>query len=108
MQTRTKKPIRNSLLISILFLVSGIALFIVSFLLGSLIIGLIGLGLIFWGALFLLVTPLKYVESSLLVNSTLSAYLNMDRLLKDFNHKNEAYNIPPLPRDISLPEHLGL
>ncbi len=106
MQTKTKKPIRNSFLIAISFLVSGIALFILSFLLGSLIVGLIGLGLLFWGALFLLVTPLKYVESSLLISSTLPAYLNLDRLLKDFNPKNEAYNIPPLPRDISLPEHL--
>jgi hypothetical protein len=106
MHTKTKKPIRNSFLIATSFLVSGIALFIFSFLLGSLIVGLIGLGLLFWGALFLLVTPLKYVESSLLISSTLPAYLNMDRLLKDFNPKNEAYNIPPLPRDVSLPEHL--
>ncbi len=67
----------------------------------------IGLGLVFWGALFLLVTPLKYVESSLLINSTLPAYLNLDRMLKDFNPKNEAYNIPPLPRNVPLPEHLG-
>jgi hypothetical protein len=107
MQTKIKKPIRNSFLIAVSFLVSGIALFIVSFLLGSLTVGLIGLGLIFWGALFLLVSPLKYVESSLLISSTRPAYLNLDRMLKDFNPKNEAYNIPPLPRDISLPEHLG-
>ena len=106
MQTKIKKPIRNSFLIAISLLVSGIALSIFSFLLGSSIVSLIGLGLLFWGALFLLVTPLKYVESSLLISSTLPAYLNMDRLLKDFNPKNEAYNIPPLPRDVSLPEHL--
>jgi hypothetical protein len=106
MQTNPKKPKRDSFLIAISFLFSGIALFVVSVFLGSQIICVIGLGLIFWGALFLIITPQKYIESSFLVTSTLPAYLTMDRMLIDLNPKNEAYNIPPFPRDIYLPQHL--
>lgn len=106
MQTAPKKPQRNSFRIAILFLISGITLFVLSVFLNSQIICVIGLGLIFWGALFLLITPQKYVESSFLISSTLSAYLTIDRMLDDLHLKNEAYNIPPCPRHIYLPEHL--
>ncbi len=106
MQTTPKKPKRNSIRIAVLLLLSGIALFVLSVFLGSQIICVIGLGLVFWGALFLLVTPQKYVESSFLISSTLPAYLTIDRMLNDLHLKNEAYNIPPCPRHIYLPEHL--
>jgi len=106
MQTLPKKPIRNSIRIALLFLTSGITLFVLSVFLGSQIICVIGLGLIFWGTLFLLITPLKYVEGNFLVTSTLPAYMTIDRLLKDLNPKNEAYNIPSCPRKVYLPEHL--
>ena len=106
MQIIPKKPISSSLKISFSFLVSGIALFVVSVFLVSQIVGIIGLGLIFWGALFLLITPKKYVEGNFLITSTLPAYMTIDRMLKDLNPKNEAYNIPSLPRNIYLPDHL--
>lgn len=106
MQTTPKKPKRKSFRLAILFLVSGIFLLVVSVFLGSQIICVIGLGLVFWGALFLLITPLKYVEGSFLITSTLPAYMTIDRMLKDLNPKNEAYNIPSCPRNVYLPEHL--
>jgi hypothetical protein len=106
MQTIPKKSKRTSFRIALLFLISGITLFVLSFLLNSQIICVIGLGLIFWGALFLLITPLKYVEGSFLITSTLPAYMTIDRMLKDLNPKNEAYNIPACPRNVCLPEHL--
>src|SRR5665647_216567 len=106
MQAMSKKPMRNSVRIALLFLISGITLFVFSVFLVSQIISVIGLGLIFWGALFLLITPLKYVESNFLVTSTLPAYMTIDRMLKDLNPKNEAYNIPACPRNVNLPEHL--
>ena len=68
-----KKTTSSSVKIAISLLVSGIALFVISVFTGSQIVGIIGLGLIFWGALFLLITPLKYVDSSLLISSTLPA-----------------------------------
>ena len=106
MQTITKKPKLTSVRIALSFLISGITLFVLSVFLGSQIICVIGLGLVFWGALFLLITPQKYVESSFLISSTLPTYLNIDRMLNDLHLKNEAYNIPPYPRYMYLPEHL--
>jgi hypothetical protein len=106
MQTKPKEPKGTSVQIAILFLISGITLFVLSVFLNSQIISVIGLGLIFWGALFLLITPLKYVEGNFLISSTLPAYMTIDRMLKDLNPKNEAYNIPSCPRNVYLPEHL--
>ncbi len=106
MQKTSKKPKRSSFLIAISFLASGTALFVVSVFLGAQIICIIGLGLIFWGVLFLLISPQRYVEGSFLITSTLPAYMTIDRMLNDVNFKNEAYNIPPCPRDIYLPKHL--
>jgi hypothetical protein len=106
MQIKPKKPKRNSFRIAVSLLTSGIALFILSVFFSSQIICIIGLGLVFWGSLFLLITPLKYVESNFLIASTLPAYMTIDRMIKDLNLKNEAYNIPSCPRNVYLPEHL--
>jgi hypothetical protein len=106
MRINLRKPKLDSSLIAISFLVSGIVLLDISVFSNSQILCLIGLGLTFWGALFLLITPLKYVEGSFLISSTLPAYMTIDRMLKDLNPKNEAYNIPSCPRNVYLPEHL--
>jgi hypothetical protein len=106
MQKNPKNPKRDLLLIAISFLISGIALFAISIFSGSQIFSFIGLGLTFWGAIFLLVTPQRRVESSFLVSSTLPEYMAMDRMIKNLNLKKEAYNIPSCPRDVNLPEHL--
>jgi hypothetical protein len=106
MQTNPKKPKLDSFLIAVIFVISGTTLFVLSVFFGSQIISIIGLGLIFWGALFLLIPPPKHVEASFLITSALPNYLTIDRMLKYLIHKNEAYNIPPCPRDIYLPEHL--
>ncbi len=106
MQINPKKPKLDSFLIAVIFIVSGITLFVLSVFLGSQIISIIGLGLIFWGALFLLIPPPKHVEASFLITSSLPDYMTIDRMLKYLIPKNEAYNIPPCPRDIYLPEHL--
>src|SRR5665647_3032899 len=75
------------------FITSGIALLIISLFLNSQVLSLIGLGLTFWGALFLFITPLKYVEGSYLITSTLPGYMTIDRMLTDLNPKSEAYNL---------------
>jgi hypothetical protein len=69
-------------------------------------LALIGLGLTFWGALFLLLKPPKLVEGSLLYNAAVSAYLTTDRIISDFKYKGRGYYIPPYPKDVYLPEHL--
>jgi hypothetical protein len=106
METDPKKTKLDSSLIAIIFIISGITLFIVSVIWASQIVCIAGLGLIFWGALFLLIPPPKHVEASFLVTSSLPDYMTIDRMLKYLIPKNEAYNIPPCPRDIYLPKHL--
>jgi hypothetical protein len=106
MEKTAKKPKLDSFLLAIVLLVAGIALFVVSVFSGSLIVCIFGLGLIFWGALFLLIPPPKHVDPSFLVTSALPDYMTIDRMLTYLVPKNEAYNIPPCPRGVCLPEHL--
>jgi hypothetical protein len=106
MEKSAEKPKFDSFLIAIIFIFVGIALFILSVFLVSQIVCILGLGLTFWGALFLLIPPLKHVEASFLITSSLPDYMTIDRMLKNLTSRNEAYNIPSCPRDIYLPEHL--
>jgi hypothetical protein len=81
-------------------------LLILSIVYESQIPAFVGLGLTFWGALFFLVRPIRYVHGSLLYDSALSSYSTIDRIVKDFGYKGGAYYIPPYPKDVYLPEHL--
>jgi len=73
---------------------------------GSQILAFIGLGLTFWGALFLLLKPANFVEGSLLYNSAVSTYSSIDRIIGEFSYKEKGYYIPPYPKDVYLPEYL--
>ncbi len=92
--------------ISILFLISGILVLVFSVYSASQILALIGLGLTFWGALFIFLKPKALVEGSLLYNTAISAYLTTDRIVDDFKYKGKGYYIPPYPKDVYLPEYL--
>ena len=95
-----------SIRISILFLISGTLSLVLSIYSESQVIALIGLGLTFWGALFLLLKPTKHVEGSLLYSAAVSAYLTTDRIIKELEGKGKAYHIPPYPKDVYLPDYL--
>ncbi len=101
------RKIANSMKIGVLFIVVGVLFIGLSIYLSLQIFAFIGLSLTFWGALFLLITPVRYVEGSLLQSTVLPSYSTVDRIVKDFNLRGEAYYIPPYPRDVYLPEHLG-
>jgi len=88
------------------FLFSGVSLFILSVYYESQILALIGLGLTFWGALFILITPHRYVEGTLLDSAVISSYLTIDRIIKDLKYTGKGYYTPPYPKDVYLPEHL--
>ena len=92
--------------IGVIFLISGILSLVFSINSESQIIAFIGLGLTFWGALFILITPRKYVEGSLLDSAAISSYLTIDRIIKDLKYKGKGYYTPPYPKDVYLPEHL--
>jgi len=91
----------------------GFALLIVGVLslLGSLIassptLAFIGLGLTFWGVLFLFTRPIKFVMSSVVDWTAISSYATIERMLEDLNYKGKGVYVPPYPTDVYLPEHL--
>lgn len=83
----------------------GLSLFTSVFFESS-ILAFIGLGLVFWGVLFLLLRPVKYVEGVLLSSTAASEYSTIDRIIRDFNCKGGGYYIPPYPKEARIPEHL--
>jgi hypothetical protein len=106
MTIKPKVTTVNSNLMAILFLASGIAMLALSIFAASQIVAFIGIGLTFWGALFLLIAPQRHVEGTFLENTAIPFYMTLDRTIKDFAPKGEAYCIPPYPRDVYVPEHL--
>jgi hypothetical protein len=92
--------------IIVLFLISGIMSLVFSIYAESQILALLGLGLTFWGALFLFLKPLNFVEGSLLYNAATSEYLTIERIINESNYKGKGYYIPPYPKDVYLPEYL--
>jgi len=92
--------------IGIIFMVPGTLSLIFSILNDSQILGFIGLGLTFWGALFFFVRPIRYVKSSLLESTAISSYSTIDRIVRDLKYTGKSYYIPPYPKEVYLPEHL--
>jgi hypothetical protein len=92
--------------IGAIFALVGSALIAASFFLQSQILAFIGLGLTFWGFIFLLTAPSRYVEENLFVSTVHSEYLNFDRIAKDLGCVERAYYIPSYPRNATVPEHL--
>lgn len=66
----------------------------------------IGLGLTFWGALFLFARPVKFVRSILLDSTAISSYTTIDRMIQDLEYKGKPIYIPPYPKEAYLPEYL--
>lgn len=92
--------------IAVLFLISGVLSLIFSIVLELQVVAIVGLGLTFWGALFLFLNPTKYVGGSVLSSNAVSFYSTIDRILKEYSFPEKCYYIPAAPREISLPDHL--
>ena len=96
----------KSATIGAVFLVVGTTTLILSIYLSSQIMALVGLGLTFWGALFNLTTPVRYVEGNLLNSTAISTYITIDRIIDDCKYKGKAYYLPPYSREEYLPGRL--
>ena len=88
------------------FLIPGALALVFSVTANSQVLAFIGLGLTFWGALFLFIRPTRYVQSAILDSTASSTYTNIDRIIKDMKPKGKTYHVPPYPKDVYLPEHL--
>jgi hypothetical protein len=93
--------------IGITLIVAGALLLVASVVTSSTILAFIGLGMTFWGVLFLFVRPTKFVRSALLDSTVISSYATLDRIIDDLNYKGNPVHIPPYPKDTYLPEHLA-
>ena len=87
-------------------LIIGTLMFVASFAATSTVLAFIGLGLTFWGALFLFAKPIKFVRSTLLDSTALSSYTTIDRITDDLNYKGKPIYVPPYPKEAYLPEYL--
>jgi len=72
----------------------------------STVLAFIGLGLTFWGVLFLFARPIKFVRGTLLDSTAISSYTTIDRMIQDLNYKGKPIYIPPYPKEAYLPEYL--
>ena len=84
-----------SKVVSWLLLLVGALSLILSVIFVSSILAFIGLGLLFWGAILLYVTPEEYVKSSLLNAVTMTLLANVEKILEDGNYKGKAVYLPP-------------
>ncbi len=87
-------------------LIFGALVFVASFVATSTVLAFVGLGLTFWGALFLFAKPIRFVRSNLLDSTALSSYTTIDRIIADLNYKGKPKYIPPYPKEVYLPEYL--
>ena len=87
-------------------LIIGVLSLLGSLMAPSTTLAFIGLGLTFWGALFLFTRPIKFVRGSLLDWTAISSYATIDRMLEDLNYKGKGVYVPPYPKDVYLPQHL--
>lgn len=92
--------------IGALLTLSGAISLIVSFFNGSAILAFIGLGLIFWGLIFLSLKPKRYVEGFMLESVAISEYSTIDRIIRDFKYEGNGYYVPPFPSVARVPEFL--
>jgi hypothetical protein len=92
--------------LAIVFSITGALSFAFAVFYGSQILAFVGLGLVFWGGLFFLINPTRYVEGALLSSTVVSLYQTVDRIMKDRNFSGQAYQIPPYPENAYIPDHL--
>ena len=82
-------------LINSLLLANGTTALLFSVIINSSILALIGLGLVFWGALFLYIEPQKYVQARILNSSTKSPLDTLSQLTTALNYSGKAIYLPP-------------
>lgn len=104
---QVSKPMRTpSGLIGFILLAVGALILVGSYVTESAVLAFIGLGLTFWGALFIFARPIKFVKGVILDSTAISSYATIDRMIQDLNYKGKPVYIPPYPREAYLPEYL--
>jgi hypothetical protein len=89
---RRGEPVRKYVLALLVF---GVIALISAIAFTSYILALVGLGLTFWGILFLFIRPVSYVKSSLVDSSIVPSLTILDRMLAQLNYQGDAVYLPP-------------
>lgn len=87
-------------------LITGSSVLVGSYVADSSTLAFIGLGLTFWGALFLFARPIRFVRSTLLDSTAVASYTMVDRMVQDLGYKARSIYVPPYPKEAYLPEYL--
>ena len=90
-KTRRKPPG----IIGYAVLLVGATALIASFIYSSNILALIGLGLSFWGILFLYAKPVQYMKAGLIDSTAIASLTTIDRVLADLNYQGKGIYLPP-------------
>jgi hypothetical protein len=78
-----------------LLLMLGLIALLLSVFVSSYVLAFIGLGLTFWGALFLYIKPTKYVKLELLNSISLSTLANLEKMLAHARANSQGIYLPP-------------
>ncbi len=90
----TKSKMSSSTTLSYSFLAIGAVALTLSLVLSSVILVFVGLGLVFWGVLFLFIRPMTYVRCDLMEAVTLSSIMAIDKLLSTAECKEKGVYLP--------------
>jgi hypothetical protein len=89
----------------VFFLISGLLSLFWSIYLDNTVLALVGIGLIFWGVLFLLLGPLRAIEEGLLYDTATSEYSTINRVINDLKCTGEAFYMPPISKHGDVPDN---
>ena len=70
------------------------------------VLAFIGLGLVFWGAIFSVTRAGRFVDGSLLDSSAEATYSTIDRMINDLRFNGRGYYIPAYPQSVLIPDYL--
>ena len=76
-------------------LLTGVGALAISIAYSSTILALIGLGLSFWGILFLYAKPVQYVKGGLVDSTAIAGITTIDRMLAELNYQGQGIYLPP-------------
>jgi hypothetical protein len=78
-----------------LLLTLGLIALLSSAFVSSYVLAFIGLGLTFWGSLFLYIKSTKYVKLELLTSTSLSSLINVEKILANAKTNSQGIYLPP-------------
>ncbi|MCW4024093.1 MAG: hypothetical protein NWF01_03545 [Candidatus Bathyarchaeota archaeon] len=70
------------------------------------ILAFVGLGLIFWGAIFSFTHVGNMVEASFMDSTAKSNYSTLNRIMNNYAFTGKGYYIPAYPSDVVIPRYL--